>query len=148
MKRSENTPKDIDGGWRTARYRDGHVKQIRKRPAHGVAFLEDAARAGTLAGCDDQLRMGRRLVRSPYRFLHVQRERAGDQQHVRMAGTGDELDTQTFDVVVRVIERMDFQFSAVAGARFDLPNAQAPAHHVEDFLLDPPPFGVPSLIPA
>src|ERR1700676_1479786 len=145
-KRGENAPQDIDGGRRAARYGDVDGKQIRERPAHGVAFLKNATCTRALAERDDQLRMWRRLVRSPYCLLHVQCERAGDQQHVGMAGTRDELDTQPFDVVVRIVERVDLQFAAVARASIDRANAQRPAEHVEYFLLDPLAFGTPCVI--
>jgi hypothetical protein len=63
-----------------------------------------------------------------------------------MAGTRDELDTQAFDVVVRIVERVDLQFAAVARASIDRANAQRPAKNVEYFLLDPMAFGTPRVI--
>src|SRR6266702_2980593 len=145
-KRGQNTPQNVDGRWRTSGDRDVDGQKFRERPAHGIAIPEHAARTRAFAGGDNQFWMGRRLVSPPYRFLHVERERTGDEQHVRMTRARDEADAQALDVVVRIVERVDFEFASVAGARIDLADAQRPAEHVEDVLLDPPAFGVPCVV--
>ena len=41
-----------------------------------------------------------------------------------MARTCDELDSEPFDIVDRVVERVDFQLTTIAGAGIHMPNAQ------------------------
>ena len=44
-----------------------------------------------------------------------------------MARRGDEAQAEAFEIVERVVERVDFQFAAVAGAGIDLADRQAAA---------------------
>jgi hypothetical protein len=53
-----------------------------------------------------------------------------------MARAGDKADAQAFEVVVRVAQRIDFEFATIAGARIDLADAQGLAQDVQQFLLD------------
>ena len=50
-----------------------------------------------------------------------------------MPGAGGKLHSQTIDVVVRTVERMNFQFAAVAGAGVDVADRHRLAEHLEDF---------------
>ena len=52
-----------------------------------------------------------------------------------MARAGDEFDAEPFDVVIGIVERVDFQFAAVAGAGIDMAYAQRAAEDAQDFLL-------------
>ena len=67
-----------------------------------------------------------RQVRSR-RLAHVARHRSGDHQHIGMARRGDEAQAEAFQVVERVVECVDLQFAAVAGAGVDLADRQAAA---------------------
>ena len=49
-----------------------------------------------------------------------------------MPGAGHEANAQAFDVVVGVVERVDLEFAAVAGARVDRADAQGAAHDAQD----------------
>jgi len=89
--------------------------------------------------------MGCGLPGPSHGFLHVQRKRPGDQQHVSMAGARDEPDAETFDVVVGIVQRMDFEFASVAGARIDLPDAEGAAQYIENLLLQLLMFSPPSV---
>ena len=44
----------------------------------------------------------------------------GDEQHVGVARARDELDAEPFEVVVRIVERVDLELAAVARARVDV----------------------------
>ena len=92
----------------------------------GVALAEDAARAAAVAHRDDELRIGRRVVGPLQRDRHVLRDRAGHQQQVGVARARDELDAETFDVVVRIAEGVDLELAAVARAGVDLADRAAP----------------------
>ena len=54
-------------------------------------------------------------------------DRAGDQQHIGMPRRGDEAQAEALQVVERVVERVDFQLAAVAGAGVHLADRQASA---------------------
>jgi hypothetical protein len=50
-----------------------------------------------------------------------------------VARAGDELDAQALDVVVGVVERVDLQLAAVAGAGVDLADRQRLAEDAQQF---------------
>lgn len=68
--------------------------------------------------------------------VRVQRERPGDQQHVRVPGARDEFDAEALDVVVRIAECVQFELAAVARAGVDRADAQRAAEDVENLLPD------------
>ena len=82
--------------------------------------------------------LGRQAAHSalPQQELELARHRPGHQQHVGMARAGDELDAQPLDVVVRVVERVDFQLAAIAGAGIDLPDGQGLAQNAQQIQMD------------
>jgi hypothetical protein len=53
-----------------------------------------------------------------------------------MARAGHEADAQAFDVVVGVVERVDFQLAAIARAGVHLADGQRLAQDVQQFVLD------------
>ena len=80
-----------------------------------------------MADRDDPFRIRRGIVGAFERFAHVARDRAGDEQHVGMARRGDEAQAEALEVVEGVVERVDFQLAAVAGAGIDLADGEAAA---------------------
>ena len=48
-------------------------------------------------------------------------------QHVGMARRGDEAQAEALEVVERVVERVDFEFAAIAGAGIDLADRERAA---------------------
>jgi hypothetical protein len=60
---------------------------------------------------------------------------SGDQQHVGVARAGDELDAVAFEVVVGIVERVDLQLAAVAGAGIDLADGQRAAEDAQDLVV-------------
>src|SRR4029077_7431143 len=97
-----------------------------------IALTEDSASASAVADRDDELRIRCRLVRAAQRHLHVLRDRAGNEQHVRMARARDEADAKALEVVERIVERMNLELTAIAGARVHLADAESPAQHGEE----------------
>ena len=96
-------------------------------PTHRVAAGEDAAVERAVADRDHPFRIGRRVVGALQRLAHVLGHRPGHHQHVGMARRGDEAQAEALEVVERVVERVDLQLAAVAGAGVDLADRQAAA---------------------
>jgi len=82
----------------------------------GDAAAEDAAAVGAVAQRDDEFGRGHGVVGAEERLFHVDGDGAGDEEHVRVAWAGDELDARAFEIVVGVVEGVDLQLTAVAGA--------------------------------
>jgi DNA-binding IclR family transcriptional regulator len=83
-----------------------------------------------------QLGCRRRLIGATQSQLHVPCNGSGHQQHVGMARAGNESNAEALDVVVGVIEGVDFEFASVAGTGIDFANAQSLAENCEDFALN------------
>ncbi len=96
-------------------------------PTHGVAAGEQAAVDRAVADRHHPFRIGRRLVGALQRLAHVLGHRPGDQQHVGVARRGDEAQAEALEVVEGVVERVDLQLAAVAGAGIDLADREAAA---------------------
>src|SRR6185369_1397297 len=96
--------------------RDGNIDRddVRDTPAARIALAEYAARAAAVSDRDDELRVRRRTIRALQGDFHMARNRPGDEQQVRMTRARDEADTEAFDVVERIVERVDFQLASVA----------------------------------
>ena len=112
----------------------GHVNRyhVRYPTTRRVTLTEDSAGATAVADRDDQLRVGRRVVRSSQRDFHVSGHWPGDEQHVRVPWACDEANAKTFEIVEWVAECVHFQFAAVAGTCVDSANAQCATQHVEN----------------
>jgi hypothetical protein len=54
------------------------------------------------------------------RLAHVLADRPRHHQHVGMARRGDKAQAEALEIVEGVVERMDFELAAVAGAGVDL----------------------------
>jgi hypothetical protein len=72
--------------------------------------------------------------------LHVLRHRAGDQQQVGVARAGDELDAVALEVGVGIVQRVDLQLAAVAGAGVDRADGQRAAEDAQDLVAHPAHF--------
>ena len=96
-------------------------------PTHRVAAGEEAAVERAVADRHHPFRVGRRVVGALQRLAHVLGDRAGHQQHVGVARRGDEAQAEALEVVEGVVERVDLQLAAVAGAGIDLADRQAAA---------------------
>jgi hypothetical protein len=63
-------------------------------------------------------------------------DRACHQQQIGMTGTGYETDAETFKVVKWIVERVDLELAAVAGARVDVADAQCTPEHSTDVIIE------------
>ena len=105
------------------------------RPQAGVALSEDTAGAAAVAERDHELGVGCGVIRSTQGHLHVFRHGARDQQQVGVPGAGDEADAEPFEVVEGIVERVDLELAAVAGAGVDVTDAERTAEHGTNAIL-------------
>ena len=101
---------------------------------HRVAAGETAAIPGAISDRDDPFRIGGRMIGALQRVAHVLGHRTGHHQHIGMARRGDEAQAEALDVVIGVVERVDFELASIAGSGVDLADREAAA--------EPPPRGV------
>ena len=93
----------------------------------GVTAAKNTPVERAIANRNHPFWIGRRVVGALQRLAHVLSDGPGDEQHVGVARGRDEMQAEAFEIVERVVERMDFQFAAVARAGVDLANGQAAA---------------------
>ena len=129
--RRQNAGEDLPGIRRASGNRHIDRDHVGNAAAARVAFAENAAGAAAVADGDHELRIGRRIVGAPHRNLHVLRDRSGDQQQIRVTRARHESDAELFDVVERIIERVNLQLAAVAGSGIDGPDAKRAAEHLQ-----------------
>ena len=63
------------------------------------------------------------------------RDRPGHEQRVGVPRTRHELDAESFDVVVRIHQRVRLQLARVARPRVDVPDRERAAERAQDFAL-------------
>lgn len=119
---------------RTAGYHGIHRNDIGYGSATGVGHPEFTSASGTVANGNHPFWIRRCLICSKQRRLHVPGDRASNKQHVGMPGRGDKMDAETFYIIKRIIQRMNFQFAAITGTCIYLPYRQAAGK----FLVYPP----------
>jgi len=103
----------------------------------GIALRKKAARSGAISYRHHPFRVGDRLIGTFERFAHVSGHGTGHEQHVRMAGGGDETKAETLQVVKGILEGVEFELAAVAGARVDEPEGEASSEPLPRSFLDP-----------
>src|SRR4029453_15975629 len=125
--RREQTAEDVGRLRRTAVDEDVDGHDGVDAAGHGIATAEDAARARAVAHRHDQLGVWRGLPRLAERHRHVPGDGAGDEQQVRVARRGHEVDAEALAVVYGAGQPADLQLAAVAGAGVDLADGQGAA---------------------
>lgn len=105
--------KSLWPGW-TSRNKNIHRKYLVDAPQRRVVLAEYATTDAASAYRDDYLGLRHRLMRLQKRELHIPRYQACDQKHVGMTRRGNELDSETFDVVDRIVQSDNLQFASVA----------------------------------
>src|SRR6516162_4432893 len=109
-----------------------HGNDVRDAAAARIAFAKNAAGTTAVPDRDHEFWVRRRFVRTPQCNLHVLRHRPGHEQQVRVTRARDESDAETLEVVDGVVEGMNLELAAVAGARIHLPNAERTAEDSEN----------------
>ena len=93
----------------------------------GVVDAEDAAAATACADGNDEPRVRHGVVGLSERQLHIAGNRAGDEQHISVAGRGHEMNPETFEVVDRAGQAHNLDFAAVAGTGVNFSDMQGAA---------------------
>ena len=75
----------------------------------------------------DEAWLGHRRVGGEERVAHPRRDRARHEQHVGVPRRGDHAEPEPLQVVVRARSEGQLVLAAVAGARVDVTDGQAPA---------------------
>src|SRR3954469_24671139 len=132
----QDATQNFDWGRWTAGYGKIDRDDVRHAAAARIAFAEDSAIAAALAHRDYQLGIGSRVKSTFQGHCHVPRNRSGHEQHVGMARTRNEPDAEPFDVVVGIVQGVDFQFAAIARTRIDLPDRERATEYVKDVALN------------
>lgn len=104
-----------------------------------IALAENTAVAPAITYGNNQLGRRRCVICPAERYLHIPRDRPGNQQEVRKSRRGSEMDTKPLAVVKRVVDGMDLQLAAIAGACIDLPDGKASLKASFDSFLKPCP---------
>jgi len=127
--RGENASEDPPGVRGTAWH--GHINRddVRDRPATRVTLAKDAAGAAAVAEGHYELWIWCCLVRTLQRHFHVLLHRSRDEQQIRVPRTRHESDTEAFEIVEGIVERVDLKLAAVARACIDVTDAECPAEH-------------------
>ena len=103
------------------------------RPRAGIALAEDSAGTTAVADGDHELRVRRGRVSTPKSHLHILGDGSRESKcKVGVPRTRDKPDAQAFDVVERIIERMDLQLATVTRPGVDGSNTQRAAENFEN----------------
>src|SRR3954463_12262058 len=124
LKQGEQSPQQLDRPRGAAGDAKVDGQNFRNRTHAGVAVCKYSTGAGAIANRYDPFWIRRRPERSLKGFPHVLRDWPGNQQYVRMSRRGDKPDPEALDVVVWVIQGMDFEFTRIAGSGIHLPDRE------------------------
>src|SRR5260370_6193344 len=131
----QDATQNCGGGWGTALYRQIHRNDLGHGTAACVACAEDAAACPTISDSNDQFGIGHGVVRPQQNLLHVDRHWSGDHEHIGMAWTGNKFYASSFEIVIRIVQRVDFKFAAIARSRINVANSELPSKNSSDVLL-------------
>jgi len=132
---SENALEDTRGAGRAARHRHIDGDDVRDASAAGVALPKNTTGAAAVTDGDHELGIRGCLISSQQRHFHMFGNRTRDQQEIGVPGTCDEPDSESLEVVKRIIEGVDLEFAAVAGTCINVADAQCTPQHCTNVLL-------------
>src|SRR5262249_43145292 len=101
-----------------------------------IAAGEDTAVSSAAPDGNDPLGVRRCPIRALQRLAHIARDRSRHQKHVSVPWRGDEAQAEALDVIERVVECVDFEFAAIAGAGVDLTDRKTAAEPASSSALD------------
>lgn len=79
-----------------------------------VATSETATISSTIPDCDDPFRIRDGIIGSLKRFAHVLCYRSGYHQDIGMTRRRNKPETEALDVVISIVQRVNFEFASVA----------------------------------
>ena len=112
-----------------------HGNCIRHATAARITCAKDAATCPAVSNRDNNLWIGHGIIGASQSFFHVHRYRAGYQQQVRVARAGNEFDAYSLQIVVGIIERLNFKLAPIAGAGIDVTDRECTAQDVPQVFL-------------
>ena len=137
FQKGEKARQKIPGPWRTAGNRQVDRNDGARGSDAGIALRKEASRSRAISYGHYPFRVGDGVIGAFERFAHVSGHGTGHEQHVRMAGGGDEPKAETLQVVKGILEGVEFELAAVAGARIDEPEREASPEPLPRSFLDP-----------
>ena len=90
-----------------------------------VATGEAATISSTIPDCDDPFRIRDGMIGALQRFAHVLGYRSSYHQDIGMTRRRNEPETEAFDVVIGIVQRVNFKFASVAGPGVDFAYGKA-----------------------
>ena len=112
-----------------------HGNDVRNGAPAGVALSEDSAAIAAVADSNNQFGIGYGIVGALQGLFHIHGYRTRDEQQVGMPRAGNEFDPDAFEVVVGIIERLNFEFASIAGTGIDVANAESAAQNLQQIFL-------------
>src|SRR5260370_3105405 len=100
-----------------------------------VVLAEDAATDSASAHRDDYFGFRHRPIRFQKREFHVAGDRPSHQEHVGMTRRGDELNSEAFDVMDRIIHGDNLQLASIAGSCVHFPDGEVPSQTFLDWFV-------------
>ena len=108
-----------------------HGNDIRNGAPAGVALSEDSAAASAVPDSNNQFGIGYGIVGAFQGLLHIHGYWTRDEQQVGMPRAGNEFDPDAFEVVVRIVERLDFQLASITRTGIDMANTKGTAQNLQ-----------------
>ena len=125
IEQREQSLQDPGGRRRTAGNVEVDGNHLRDPSYHRIAAGKAATIPGTIPDGDDPFRIGGGMIGALQRIAHVLRYRSGYHQHIGMTRRRNEPETEALDVVVGIVQRMNFKFASIAGSGVDLAYGEA-----------------------
>src|ERR1019366_10031426 len=119
--RNQNPEDDRLRPWRTPRNVDIDREDPVHSPGARVTLPDDAAGRRARTHGDHDAWTGDRLDRAAHRGFQVARHRPGDNDAVRVARRGNEVDAEAANVVHRIQQRGELPVARVARTRVEVP---------------------------
>src|SRR6185437_1112023 len=134
--RRQNALDDSRGIRRAAWHGDIYRNDVGYPAATRAAFTKDPAGAAAVPQRYDQFRIGRGFIDSSQGCLHVRRDGTCHEEQIGVAGARHETNAEAFEIVVGIVERLDLELTAVAGAGIDVADAEGAAENGADALIE------------
>lgn len=90
-----------------------HRNDIRNGAPAGVALSENSSAASAVPDSNNQFGIGYGVVGAFQGLFHIHGYWTRDEQQVGMPRASNEFDPDSFEIVVRIVERLDLQFASI-----------------------------------
>ena len=114
IEQGEKSLQDRDGRRGAAGNMEIDGDNLRDPSDHRVAAGETSAIPCAISQGNDPFRVRRGMISSFQGIAHIFGHRSRDHEDVGVARRGDEPDTEAFDIVIGIAQRMDLQLATIA----------------------------------